>query len=88
MLFLHGLINEKYWDLMHRGIFPFTMGTNTYITKRKMIIVFIIMLPMVTIPTRCPIIAPETASPTRKRDPGGIRTDWWVYIRTCGSCVE
>lgn len=68
--------------------FPFTIGTDVYITKRKMIIVFIIMLPTVTIPTKCPTIAPEIASPTKKRDPRGIRTDWWVYIRTCGSGVE
>ena len=41
---LHGLINEKYWDLMHRKIFPFRIGTNMYIRKRKMIIMFIIIL--------------------------------------------
>ena len=41
---LHGFVNEKCWDLMHQEIFPFTMDTDAYITKRKMFIMFIMTL--------------------------------------------
>ena len=42
----------------------------------------------VAIPNGCPTsTAPKNASPTRK-GLGVVRTDWWVYTRTCRPCVK
>ena len=51
---------------MFHAYSSFTMCTNAYIMRRKMIIMFH-NITTVTIPTECPTKALENASPTRKK---------------------